>query len=55
MCYLPGASSGTIAAGNGTPGIGSTELDHPVGLYFDSLSNSLVIANHLAHISFVEY
>ncbi|CAF2984330.1 unnamed protein product [Rotaria sp. Silwood2] len=46
MLYLNGASSGTVIAGGNGSGINKTQLKTPVGLYFDSLSNSLVIANH---------
>ncbi|CAF3716204.1 unnamed protein product [Rotaria sp. Silwood1] len=48
MLYLSGASSGTVIAGGNGPGTNATQLKNPVGLYFDSLSNSLVIANHAA-------
>ncbi|CAF4825936.1 unnamed protein product [Rotaria sp. Silwood1] len=46
MLYLNGASSGTVIAGDNGSGTNKTQLKTPVGLYFDSLSNSLVIANH---------
>jgi hypothetical protein len=49
MNYLFGASSGTLVAVDTTAGSGRTQLNYPVGLYFDSLSNSLIIANHLCH------
>ncbi|CAF0757588.1 unnamed protein product [Adineta steineri] len=45
MSYLSGASSGTVVAGGNGLGTGSTQLNYPVGLYFDSSSNSLIIAN----------
>jgi sugar lactone lactonase YvrE len=45
MSYLSGASSGTVAAGNNGQGTSNTQLYLPVGLYFDSSSNSLFIAN----------
>ncbi|CAF1342194.1 unnamed protein product [Adineta ricciae] len=48
MSYLFNALSGTFAAGSSTFGIGVTQLWKPAGLYFDILSNSLVIANHNA-------
>jgi hypothetical protein len=49
MSYLFGASSGTLVAGDTTAGSSRTQLNYPAGLYFDSLSNSLIIANHLCH------
>ncbi|UJR06790.1 hypothetical protein I4U23_011077 [Adineta vaga] len=49
MQYLPGASSGSIVAGGNGPGYSNTQLYHPIGLYFDSSSNSLFIANFGAH------
>ncbi|CAF3664686.1 unnamed protein product [Adineta steineri] len=45
MSYLSGAPSGTVVAGGNGLGTGSTQLNYPVGLYFDSSSNSLIIAN----------
>ena len=45
MQYLQGASSGTVIAGGYGPGSNSSQLNLPTGLYFDSSSNSLVIAN----------
>ncbi|CAF1218232.1 unnamed protein product [Rotaria sordida] len=45
MSYLAGASSGTVAAGDNGQGINNTQLNYPVGVYFDSSSNSLIIAN----------
>ncbi|CAF3785209.1 unnamed protein product [Rotaria sp. Silwood1] len=49
MQYLSGASSGTVIAGGNGPGTGSTQLNGPFGIYFDSVSNSLVIANRGAN------
>jgi sugar lactone lactonase YvrE len=49
MQYLPGASLGSIIAGGNGPGYSNTQLYNPVGLYFDSSSNSLFIANFGAH------
>lgn len=49
MKYLPGASSGSVVAGGNGPGYNNTQLLNPVGLYFDSSSNSLFIANYGAH------
>jgi sugar lactone lactonase YvrE len=45
MQYLAGASSGIVVAGGNGPGFNNTQLNYPIGLYFDSSSNSLVIAN----------
>ena len=45
MKYLSGASSGTVEAGGNGPGTGNTQLNLPVGVYFDASSNSLIIAN----------
>ena len=49
MHYKLGASSGTMVAGTGVSGKNYTRLTNPVGVYFESLSNSLIIANHTAH------
>jgi sugar lactone lactonase YvrE len=49
MRYLSGASSGTVVAGGNGLGTGTTQLNSPYGLYFDSSSNSLVIANFGCH------
>lgn len=49
MDYLNNAISGSLAAGNGTFGTTFTELWKPAGLYLDTSSHSLVIANHNAH------
>lgn len=43
MKYLPGASSGSVVAGGNGAGYNSSQLLNPVGLYFDSSSNSLFI------------
>lgn len=49
MRYSVGASSGYMVAGTGFFGRNSTFLTNPVGIYFDTLSNSLIIANHFAY------
>lgn len=49
MRYSLDASSGYMVAGTGVFGRNTTFLTNPVGIYFDSLSNSLIIANHFAH------
>ena len=45
MQYLSGALSGTVVAGGNGPGTSNTQLNLPVGVYFESSSNSLIIAN----------
>jgi hypothetical protein len=40
-----GASSGTVVAGGNGQGFNNMQLNYPIGLYLDSSSNSLVIAN----------
>ena len=47
--YLLGATSGTIVAGGNGQGFGNTQLNGPIGVLFDSTSNSLLIANNDAH------
>ena len=49
MRYLSGASSGTVVAGGNGAGTGSNQLNNPRGLHYDSSTNSLIIANNLAH------
>ena len=49
MSYAPGASSGTVVAGGNGQGRNNTQLYNPIRVYFDSLSNSLVITNHASH------
>ncbi|CAF3632963.1 unnamed protein product [Rotaria socialis] len=49
MSYASGASVGTVAAGGNGFGTSYTQLEYPVGLYLDSLTNSLVVANSAAH------
>ena len=46
MSYAPGASSGIVVAGGNGQGRNSTQLSNPIRVYFDALSNSLVITNH---------
>lgn len=49
MSYAFGASSGTVVARGNGAGKNTTQLCNPVRVYFDSLSNSLVITNHATH------
>ena len=49
MRYLFGASSGTVVAGGNGQGSANTQLNFPIGLHFDSSSNSLFIANSVGH------
>ena len=49
MRYSVGASSGYMVAGTGVYGKNITQLTNPVGIHFDSISNSLIINNHFAH------
>lgn len=46
MCYAKNATSGTVVAGGNGNGTNTSQLLFPRGLYFDSLSNSLVIINY---------
>ncbi|CAF1112146.1 unnamed protein product [Rotaria sordida] len=46
MSYASGASSGVVVAGGNGSGLNNTQLYNPIGLHFDSLSNSLLIANY---------
>jgi DNA-binding beta-propeller fold protein YncE len=45
MKYTSGALSGTLVADGNSSGTNNTQLNCPAGLYFDSLTNSLTIAN----------
>ena len=49
MSYTSGANNGTLVFGGLGPGITNIQLSYPVGLQFDAVSNSLIIANHLAY------
>lgn len=49
MSYTSGASMGIVVAGGNGSGTSNTELYTPVGIYLDSFTNSLVIANFEAH------
>ena len=45
MQYQYGASVGNVIAGGHGYGLNASQLSTPVGLYFDTFSNSLVISN----------
>ena len=45
MYFRVGNRNGTIVAGNNTAGVTPTQLKFPHGVYFDSISNSTIIAN----------
>lgn len=49
MSYPSGASTGTIVAGTGVASVNTANLFYPTAVYFDSPSNSLVIANYGAN------
>ena len=49
MSYAYGASAGTIAAGGNGLGLNNNQLYFPFGLYFDSITNSLVISQLLGN------
>jgi len=46
MQYQYGASVGNVTAGGHGYGLSTSQLSTPVGLYFDTFSNSLVISNY---------
>ena len=49
VIYFPvGVRNGTIIAGNNTAGVTPTQLNEPRGVYFDSISKSIIIANSAA-------
>lgn len=45
MAYPSGVTTGSLLLGDQGPGTNNTQLHSAVGLYFDSFSNSLIIAN----------
>lgn len=45
MSYASGASTGTVVAGGNGSGTSNIQLSQPDGLYFDSLTNRVIIAN----------
>ena len=49
VMYFPvGVRNDTIVAGNNTAGVTPTQLNKPRGVYFDSISNSIIIINEFA-------
>ena len=49
MYYGVNTTNGTIVAGGNGPGPNVTQLLYPRSIYFDDVSNSLIIANQGAH------
>ena len=49
MRYSFNAAFGTVVAGGNGPGISNTQLFYPMGIHFDAISNSLLIANYVAN------
>ena len=49
MSYTLNSTLGTVVAGGNGPGINNTQLHLPSGLYYDSATDSLVIANYAEH------
>ena len=49
MRYMEGNNTGVLVAGGNGRGNNTNQLNNPVGIYFESLSNSLIIANTKAH------
>ncbi|CAF1401796.1 unnamed protein product [Adineta steineri] len=49
MSYLSNATFGTVVAGGNGGGTNNTQLYYPTSVYFEALSNSLIIDNYLAN------
>jgi len=45
MRYTKGNNTGVLVAGGNGRGNNTNQLNYPMGIYFESLSNSLIIAN----------
>ena len=45
MRYAEGNNTGVLVAGGNGRGNNTNQLNYPMGIYFESLSNSLIIAN----------
>ena len=49
MRYTEGSNTGVRVAGGNGRGSNTNQLNYPMGIYFESSSNSLIIANTLAN------
>ena len=49
MQYAPNSSSGTVVAGGNGPGTNRTQLFYPRGIFYDSSTMSILIANSKAN------
>jgi len=49
MVYTFGNSSGLLVAGQGTAGCSNTQFNASRSVYFDSITNSLLISSHYCH------
>ena len=49
MRYAESVNAGVLVAGGNGQGNGTNQLTNPIAIYFDLLSNSLIIANTGAH------
>ena len=49
MRYVKGNNTGVLVAGGNGRGNDTNQLNYPMGIYFESLSSSLIIANTYAH------
>jgi len=49
MRYTEGNNTGALVAGGNGRGNDTNQLNYPMGIYFESLSNSLIIANTFAN------
>ena len=49
MRYAESVNTGVLVAGGNGQGNGTNQLTNPIAIYFDLLSNSLIIANTGAH------
>ena len=49
MRYTEGNNTGVLVAGGNGRGNNINQLNYPMGIYFESSSNSLIIANTRAH------
>ena len=49
MRFTEGNNTGVLVAGGNGPGNNTNQLNYPMAIYFESLSNSFIIANRYAH------